>query len=115
MSAYLVVHADVKDWDAYREYMRHTPRVIQKYGGRFIARGGEMVTLEGAEETRRIVLIEFPSLDHAKRFYNSDEYTQVKELRAGGGDAKFVAVEGYPIEQWETVVRESSALTLPAE
>ena len=65
MSAYIVAHVDVKNWVAYREYMRHTPRVIHQFGGRFIARGGEMVTLEGPEETLRIVLIEFPTLDHA--------------------------------------------------
>ena len=112
MPAYLVVHADVKDWEAYREYMRHTPRVIQKYGGRFIARGGEMVCLEGAEDTRRIVLIEFPSLEHAQRFYHSDEYTQVKRLREGAGAAQFVAIEGYPLAEWDRVVQESAALTL---
>jgi len=39
VAAYIVAHVDVEDWDAYREYMRHTPRVIQKFGGRFIARG----------------------------------------------------------------------------
>jgi len=57
MTAYIVAHVDIQDWDAYREYMRHTPRIIEKFGGRFIARGGEPVTLEGPEETLRIVLI----------------------------------------------------------
>jgi uncharacterized protein (DUF1330 family) len=81
VAAYIVAHVDVEDWDAYREYMRHTPRVIQKFGGRFIARGGEMVTLEGPEETLRVVLIEFPYLEKAKAFYNSADYAQTKKLR----------------------------------
>ena len=114
MPAYIVAHVDVEDWGAYAEYMRHTPRVIQRFGGRFVARGGEMVTLEGPEETLRIVLIEFPSLEDAKAFYNSDEYKQTKKLREGGGSAKFVAIDGYPVEKWEAAVRDSAELTLPS-
>ena len=113
MAAYIVAHVDVEDWDAYREYMRHTPRVIQKFGGRFIARGGEMVTLEGPEETLRIALIEFPSLEKAKAFYNSADYAQTKKLRERGGTAKFVAIDGYPIEKWHEATQESSKLALP--
>jgi len=115
MTAYIVAHVDIQDWDAYREYMRHTPRIIEKFGGRFIARGGEPVTLEGPEETLRIVLIEFPSMDRAKAFYHSAEYAQTKKLRDGAGDAKFVAVDGYPIERWEEIARESARLVSDAE
>ncbi|MDQ3744967.1 MAG: DUF1330 domain-containing protein [Acidobacteriota bacterium] len=112
MAAYIVARVDVMDWEAYREYMRHTPRVIQKFGGRFIARGGEMVTLEGPEETLRVVLIEFPSLEQAKAFYKSPEYAQTKRLRERGGEAQFVAVEGYSAEEWEKTARESANLEL---
>jgi len=114
MAAYIVAHVEVKDLDAYREYMRHTPRVIQKFGGRFIARGGEMVTLEGPEETLRVVLIEFPSMEQAKAFYKSTEYAQTKKLREGGGSAKFVAIAGYPVEKWEESARESAKLAIPS-
>lgn len=107
MTAYIIAHVDIRDWDAYREYMRHTPRIVQQFGGRFIARGGETVTLEGPEETLRIVLIEFPSMGQAKAFYHSAEYAQTKKLRDGAGEARFVAIEGYPIERWEEAVRES--------
>ena len=114
MAAYIVAHVNIEDWDAYREYMRHTPRVVQKYGGRFIARGGEMITLEGPEETLRIVLIEFPSLDRAKAFYDSADYSRIKRLREGAGAARFVAIDGYPSEQWEKSVQESAKLALPS-
>ena len=50
----------------------------------FIARGGGMVTLEGPEETLRVVLIEFPSIERAKAFYDSAEYARTKRLREGG-------------------------------
>jgi uncharacterized protein (DUF1330 family) len=112
MAAYIVARVNVTGWDAYREYMRHTPRVIKQFGGRFIVRGGEMVTLEGPQETLRIVIIEFPSLTQAKAFYGSAEYKRTKRLREGGGTAQFVAIDGFPVEQWEQALAESSKLSL---
>lgn len=108
MSAYIVAHVGVEDWDAYREYMRHTPRVIERFGGRFIVRGGTMETLEGPEETLRLVVIEFPSMDSARGFYRSEEYAKIKTLRDGAGFAKFVVVEGYPLDQWRLAAAESA-------
>lgn len=110
MAAYVIARVNVRDWGAYREYMRHTPRVIQKFGGRFIARGGDMATLEGPEETLRLVLIEFPSMQQAKAFYASAEYAAIKKLRDGGGEAQFVVVDGFPVAEWEAVASESAKL-----
>ena len=72
-----------------------------------------MVTLEGPEETLRVVLIEFPSLEKAKAFYNSADYAQTKKLRERGGTAKFVAIDGYPAKKWHEAAQESSKLALP--
>jgi uncharacterized protein (DUF1330 family) len=94
MAAYLLIRVDVHDWERYRAYMQATPAALAKYGGKFIARGGETVTLEGPEETRRVALVEFPSLAQAKAFYASPEYEAAKALRAGACDAQFVAIEG---------------------
>jgi len=113
MAAYIVARVDIQDWDKYREYMRHTPRVIQQFGGRFIARGGETLALEGPPETQRLVLIEFPSLEQAKAFYNSPEYRRAKRLREGAGSAQFVAIDGYPIEEWNKAAADSARLSLP--
>jgi len=112
MAAYIVARVDVKDRQAYAEYMRHTPRVIRQFGGRFIARGGEMLTLEGSDETLRLVLIEFPSLAQVKAFYHSPEYKRTRRLREGGGSAQFVAIEGYAADEWEKAVAESERLSL---
>ena len=62
--------------------------------GSFV-RAGEMVTLEGQEETSRLVVIEFPNLARAKEFYHSTEYTKVRKLREGAAIGQFVVVEGY--------------------
>jgi uncharacterized protein (DUF1330 family) len=94
MSAYILARVSVTDWDHYKEYMNVTPGVVEKFGGRFVVRGGEMATLEGPEETRRVVLIEFPSLEKAKEFYSSEEYGEAKKLREGAATASLIALDG---------------------
>jgi uncharacterized protein (DUF1330 family) len=74
--------------------MKVTPGVIARYGGRFIARGGEMLTLEGETETRRVVIIEFQTIEKAKEFYHSDEYRDTKHLRKGAATAQFLVIDG---------------------
>ncbi len=94
MAAYILARVEVTDWDRYKEYVKETPGAIKKYGGKFIVRGGEMETLEGPEETRRLVLIEFPSLEKAKEFYYSQEYQETKKLREGAASGQFLALAG---------------------
>ncbi len=94
MAAYIIVRMQVTDMEQYKEYAKVTPDVIAQYGGRFIVRGGETVTLEGPEEKDRVVVLEFPSLDQAKAFYGSEEYAAAAKLREGAASAQFIAVEG---------------------
>lgn len=68
MAAYIVARVDVDDPSLLMDYLTATPPIVEKYLGKFIARGGSTITLEGPEETRRIVLIEFPSLSNAEAF-----------------------------------------------
>ena len=94
MPAYLVVHVEISDMDQYREYTKLTPPVVENYGGRFIARGGEVVTLEGPEETRRVVIIEFPTMEQLTAWYHSEEYQNAKAVREGAAVASFIGVPG---------------------
>ena len=94
MSAYLLIRVTVTDPERYRDYMAVTPAALAKYQGRFIARGGHSVTLEGPEESRRLALVEFPTLELAQTFYASPEYQAAKLLRDGACEAEFVALEG---------------------
>lgn len=94
MSAYLIVMINVTDRDRYQEYMNASPGVTAEFGGRFVARGGETIVLEGQEPAQRIVLIEFPSLEHIKAFYHSDAYQEIKKLREGAAIGTFIAVDG---------------------
>ena len=67
MSAYLVARVDVTDADQYAEDMKHTPRVVHQYGGRFIARGASPLTLEGEQDSLRNVIIESVNLGEIYR------------------------------------------------
>ncbi|MDX1522851.1 MAG: DUF1330 domain-containing protein [Anaerolineae bacterium] len=94
MSAYLIAKVNVTNMEQYQEYMKLSPPAIEKFGGKFIARGGEVVTLEGPEMTDRIVLVEFPSLEKAVAFYNSPDYQAAIKAREGAATASFVVIDG---------------------
>lgn len=94
MAAYLIAMIEVTDMEQYKKYIAVTPRVLEKFGGKFVARGGETVTLEGPHEPRRVVLVEFPSLDRIKEFYASAEYREAIKLREGAANVSLVGVEG---------------------
>ncbi|MEM8863815.1 MAG: DUF1330 domain-containing protein, partial [Chloroflexota bacterium] len=78
----------------YKEYTKLTPGIIEKFGGKFIARGGDVTTLEGDEEENRVVLLEFPTAQAAKDFYNSDEYQAAIKVREGASEGQFIVVDG---------------------
>lgn len=94
MAAYLIARVEVEDITLLKDYLAATPPIIEKYHGKFMARGGTTITFEGPEETRRIVLIEFPSLSDAEAFYHSREYKKARKLREGVAVAEFIAVDG---------------------
>ena len=94
MAAYIFGRIEVTDWDRYTEYMKLTPGIIEKYRGRFIARGGQMIALEGPEITERVVLVEFPTLERAREFYDSEEYQIAREIRHGAATVSLIAIVG---------------------
>lgn len=92
--AYLLAQIDVTDPDQYAQYAALTPDIIAKFGGRFIARAGRRVTVEGPEAPNRVVVVEFPDYEKAQAFYHSPEYTKVKQLRATAASGQIIVVEG---------------------
>jgi uncharacterized protein (DUF1330 family) len=94
MPAYLIARVEVRDPAAYEEYKRLAAAAIEKYEGRYRARGGAMVTLEGQEEQSRVVIVEFPSLERANAWYRSPEYQKAIAARSGCAQGQFVLVEG---------------------
>jgi uncharacterized protein (DUF1330 family) len=94
MVAYVIASVEVTDPAKYEDYKKLTPGAIAKHGGKFIVRGGQTAVLEGGWAPGRIVVIEFASLDAAKRFYDSPEYGAARRARAGAATMQMLAVEG---------------------
>ena len=113
MPAYIIATITVTDWDQYKEYVRHAPRVVRMFGGRFLSRGSEPFMLEGPAVPKRVVLLEVPTLAIAKAFFASEAYAAIKRLRDGAADAQFFVIDGYPIAEWERAAAESEKLAPP--
>ena len=96
MPAYLICRIRVTDPQRYDEYKKLTPAAIAKHGGRFIVRGGPVTTLEGPDEHDRVVVIEFPTMERAKAFWDGPEYAAAKALRKSAATGQFILVEGHP-------------------
>ena len=94
MPAYVIVETDVSDPEQYERYKEAAPPAIAAYDGRYIARGGDLAVLEGDWNPARIVVLEFPDLETAKRWYASEEYGAARTLREGAARLNIVAVEG---------------------
>jgi len=94
MPAYVIVDVTVTDPVVMEEYRKHVPATLAKYGGRFIVRGGAHQTVEGEWKPNRLVVLEFPSMEQAKRWYDSEEYREPKAMRLRAGRANLVMVEG---------------------
>lgn len=94
MAAYVVVQVEVTDAEKYGAYTKLTPATLERYGGKFIVRGGAMEDLEGHWDVPRLVVIEFESMAQARKWYSSPEYQEAKAVRAGGANVTFTLVEG---------------------
>lgn len=91
---YIIALIDVTNPQQYAEYAKLSPALIDKFGGRFLARAGRTVTLEGTPAPSRVAIIEYPSFERAQAFFGSPEYQNAKKLREGAANARFIAIEG---------------------
>jgi uncharacterized protein (DUF1330 family) len=96
LTAFLIADAVPHDMDAYRAsgYLEAAVETAANYGGKYRARGGELEELEGEWNIRRLVIIEFPSMDDLKAFYTSPEYQKWIPVRQSLTDSKVLAVDG---------------------
>ncbi|HLX32412.1 MAG TPA: DUF1330 domain-containing protein [Gaiellaceae bacterium] len=96
MPAYVIVETDITDPQQYEQYKAASPGAVAAGGGRFVVRGGELAVLEGDWNPSRLVVLEFPDLEAAKRWYDSPKYVETRKLREGAAALNMVAVEGVP-------------------
>jgi len=94
MSAYVIAEIDVVDPAAYEDYRKQVLAVVTRYGGKFIVRGGKIDPREGGWTPKRIVVVEFPSMTQAQKWYDSPEYAPLIKLRQKASKGKLILVEG---------------------
>ena len=96
MAAYVIVNITVRDPARYEDYKRLASPTVAAYGGRYLARGGQVEAREGEWTPARLVILEFPSVDRARAWWESPEYAPAKALRQSCADAQLVISEGLP-------------------
>jgi uncharacterized protein (DUF1330 family) len=94
MAAYVIGEVEVTDPKIYDDYRKQVLATIEKYGGRFVARGGKAEPLEGGWSPKRIVVLEFPSYERALEWYRSPEYAPLIKLRQKASRAELILVAG---------------------
>jgi uncharacterized protein (DUF1330 family) len=96
MPAYLVADIEVTDPEGYAEYRRTVGASIAAFGGRFLARGGRTESLEGTWQPKRLVIVEFASMERLQAWYESPEYAPALALRKRASVSSLVLTEGIP-------------------
>jgi uncharacterized protein (DUF1330 family) len=94
MPAYVIAELEVTDPAGFEAYRKGVPATIAAYGGRYLARGGGLESLEGGWAPKRMVVLEFPSMAQAKAWYTSAEYRDLLAMRQRTTQSKVVLLEG---------------------
>ena len=94
MSGYVIVELDVTDRDGFAEYAKLVPSIIEVFGGKYLVRGGKQETIEGDWNPKRVVVLEFESVERAKEMFESKEYAPVAAIRHRTAKSNVIIVEG---------------------
>lgn len=94
MTAYVIVDINVTDPVRYKDYKTLAAPTVELYGGRYIARGGRTEILEGDWSPSRLVILQFDSIEQAKSWLNSTEYSAPRSIRHQTANSNMVVVEG---------------------
>lgn len=94
MPAFVIFDVEIRDTTRYQEFMAGVKPALEAAGARYLARGGAHTVYEGDWNPRRIVLLEFPSIEAWETFYNGPVYQGLKSIRDECSSARLVAVEG---------------------
>ena len=94
MSAYLLANITVNNPENYKEYVSKVKSVVEKFGGEYLVRGGEMNIIEGDWPNERNIVIKFASREKAMEWYNSEEYKPIRQIRHDNAVSNSVIVDG---------------------
>lgn len=94
MAVYFVVEIKVTDPEVYPQYSKLVQPILDRYGGKFLVRGGATQTIEGDWQPQRFVIVEFENEEQFKRWYDSPEYTEARNIRFKSSTAQAVLAQG---------------------
>ena len=92
---YLIVRINISNTELFQKYPPLSTKAVEKFGGKYLIRGGTFEVVEGKWPAERTTVVEFESFDKAKEFYNSLEYQEAKKVRQESADTDFILIEGY--------------------
>ena len=94
MPAYVIAQINVKHKEGFRAYAEKVPQTIKNFGGKYLVRAGDFQIKEGKWNFSRNVIIEFPSYEIALKWYTSDEYKPIKQMRLDNAEGNLIIVKG---------------------
>ena len=94
MAAYLIVDITVRDEGRYAGYRDRVSDQIRQYGGEYLVRGGSIERLEGDWQPSRVVVVKFESIGAARKWWESEDYAELKAIRQATTDTNMIVVEG---------------------
>lgn len=94
MAAYVIAEVEITEPKTFQEYAKGVPGTIAAYGGKYLVRGGAVESKEGNWSPKRLVILEFASMNQARNWYHSPEYKPLLELRLKSATTKVLFVEG---------------------
>jgi uncharacterized protein (DUF1330 family) len=94
MSAFVVVEVEVHDKERYETYKQMAAASVAAHGGRYLVRGGAVETLEGEWSPKRLVILEFPSMDQARAWRGSQDYAEAIAVRRDAARVQMILAEG---------------------
>jgi uncharacterized protein (DUF1330 family) len=115
VAGYVIANVEVQDAAQYEEYKRLVPASIEKYQGRFLVRAGNWERMEGSWEPKRLVVIEFPTAEQARRWYDSEEYQQARAIREQAASGDLLIVEGISACAYRSSPRFGASTRSPGE
>jgi uncharacterized protein (DUF1330 family) len=94
MAAYVISEVEIRDERSANEYRTRAAASIEQYGGRYLVRGASLDVVEGEGTSRRLVIVEFPSMERLREWYASPAYAEALKFRASALERRLMFVEG---------------------
>jgi uncharacterized protein (DUF1330 family) len=94
MPVFMVIESRVRDSTLYSQYIQLVAPIIEKYGGRYLVRGGKIIPLGSEWNPERMIILEFPAEENIKQWLSSPEYQKIAPIREQGADTRAILLEG---------------------